>query len=266
MSKVLLVDDEPRVLRALTAALELDHDIYTSGSAREAQALIKTGAEFDVIVSDQLMPEMKGNELLNWCKSFAPKSRRMMLTGLPMTDDLKRQIDDVEVVPIFKKPWNIDEINEYLTKCGEVKRNFAMVNKTVNSRLVGNTALVFESSVHYQSMCSNLAPKYFNNVIQYSSKQEFIQGLIDHADAAQIIININDGSVEEQGLLRQIYKRCQRARILITGKPSSMLALERAGLKKDRRFQILPKPFFFERLSHIVRPTQKVKVKKNTRL
>lgn len=189
MSKISLVDDEPRILRSLTAALEEDHDIQTSESARDAQAAIEAGAKFDAIISDQIMPEMKGHELLNWCQLKSPTSKLIMLTGIPITDELKQEIDDPKNVRIFRKPWNIDEINEFL-KSEQVKLVSAVEKSRVNIGLAGNKALVFEFSERYQVLYSDLAPTYFNTVIHCNSRQKLLQGTIDHDDVTHLIFQL----------------------------------------------------------------------------
>ena len=55
---ILLVDDETKIRRALGSALRDEgHEVVVAGSAREAQRLI-TQQLFDVLVVDNLMPEM----------------------------------------------------------------------------------------------------------------------------------------------------------------------------------------------------------------
>lgn len=58
-AKVLLIDDEPPLLRVLTRTLR-EHDVTPVGSARDAMALLDQGAHFDVILCDLVMPHMNG--------------------------------------------------------------------------------------------------------------------------------------------------------------------------------------------------------------
>lgn len=250
MLKILLVDDEPRVLRSLAAALELDHDIYTSESAHDAQALIEAGAQFDAIISDQIMPEMKGHDLLNWCRLKSPNIKRIMLTGVPITDELTQQIDDLESVRIFRKPWNTEEINELL-KSGPDKSVSAPKNRPVNSALAGYKVLVLEPSESYQTLCSDLAPKYFKRLIHCNNRQKLLQSAVEHNDATQIIVSLNEGSEKELDLLAQLHCACPKAKILITAEPHTIRALAHL-LSKATYFKILSKPFSIKRLANTV--------------
>jgi DNA-binding NtrC family response regulator len=250
MSKILLVDDEPRVLRSLTAALELDHDIFTSESGSDAKDVIEAGAEFDAIISDQIMPEMKGHELLNWCRVKSPKSKRIMLTGVPITSELKQELDDLESVRIFRKPWNIEEINELL-KSVESKPVSKPENNHTDIAIAGHKVLVFEPSERYLAMCLDLAPRYFNRVIHCNTREELTQNMIDHDDAKYMIFSLRDGSKEELDFLRHAHECSPDVRILVTAEPRSIRMLNYRELKVAG-FEALIKPFSFKRLANIV--------------
>ena len=61
---ILLVDDEPKIRQALTQALRDEgHDVTATGSPREALRLIGE-RPFDLLVVDNLMPELSGLELI----------------------------------------------------------------------------------------------------------------------------------------------------------------------------------------------------------
>ena len=61
---ILLVDDEAKIRNALAEALrEEGHEVVAVGSPREAQRLLARGT-FDVLLVDNLMPEMTGIDLL----------------------------------------------------------------------------------------------------------------------------------------------------------------------------------------------------------
>ncbi len=62
--RLLVVDDDPLVLRSLTKLLKLDHDAVPARSGEEALQRIRSGENFDAIVCDVLMPGMNGIELL----------------------------------------------------------------------------------------------------------------------------------------------------------------------------------------------------------
>ena len=61
-ARVLAIDDEPMILRAITRMLQ-GHDVVAVSRAEDALALLDRHETFDVIVSDLMMPTMTGIEL-----------------------------------------------------------------------------------------------------------------------------------------------------------------------------------------------------------
>ena len=61
--RILGVDDEPLISKAIQRCLVNDHDVVALTRGAEALEKIRAGAEFDVILCDLMMPEMTGMEL-----------------------------------------------------------------------------------------------------------------------------------------------------------------------------------------------------------
>jgi signal transduction histidine kinase len=81
--RILLVDDDPALLKALpeTVRLRLDDvDVDTCDSAPEALERIR-GTDYDVIVSDIKMPGMDGLALLAEIKQLRPSTPTLLITG-----------------------------------------------------------------------------------------------------------------------------------------------------------------------------------------
>src|SRR5689334_15271959 len=93
MGRVLLVDDEPVVLRAYTKALTgAGHAVETAADGRAAVELAH-GAPFDAIVSDIAMPEMTGLDFLRRVRGRDLDVPVILMTGLP---DVRTAAEAVE--------------------------------------------------------------------------------------------------------------------------------------------------------------------------
>ncbi|MCC9601698.1 HDOD domain-containing protein [Stieleria sp. JC731] len=95
--RILLVDDEPQVLRGITRMIRAeqdDWDIRTATSGTEALELLDVSA-FNVIVSDMSMPVMDGAELLDIVERRSPATMRIILSGQADRESILRAVKPV---------------------------------------------------------------------------------------------------------------------------------------------------------------------------
>jgi CheY-like chemotaxis protein len=79
--KVLAVDDEPLILMNLVDMLEdLGHEAVSAGSAQSAMAEMEKSA-FDLLVTDQSMPNMTGSDLIRQAREKFPQIAVILATG-----------------------------------------------------------------------------------------------------------------------------------------------------------------------------------------
>ncbi len=114
-NKVLLVDDEERLLSGLRRRLSGAFEIETALSGPEALKVIETDPNIAVIVADMQMPDMNGIELLKRVKTEAPKIRRLMLTGNADQETAIAAINEGKVMRFLRKPCDIEDIKSALS-------------------------------------------------------------------------------------------------------------------------------------------------------
>jgi CheY-like chemotaxis protein len=80
---VLVVDDELPIATTMRELLGLEHEIFIATGAREALAVIRSGANFDVIFCDLMMPGMSGVDLYEQLRVQSPGLERkiVFMTG-----------------------------------------------------------------------------------------------------------------------------------------------------------------------------------------
>ncbi|MFH0925193.1 MAG: response regulator [bacterium] len=95
---ILLIDDEPEVLESITSSLQ---KYFTVDSTNDPHKVLDMAKEkkYTVILSDQKMPKMQGNELLARIKEISPESIRILITGFT---DIEAAIDAVNKGEIFR--------------------------------------------------------------------------------------------------------------------------------------------------------------------
>lgn len=116
---VLLVDDEPSLLRVLARCLKGPAlEVLCATNADEALALLAQ-RPMDVIVSDIDMPGLSGFELLSIVRREHPGTVRMLLTGHATTDRALAAINDGEVARFFAKPLEPDLFRQAIFAMGD---------------------------------------------------------------------------------------------------------------------------------------------------
>lgn len=115
---ILCVDDEPIVLDSLREQFESQFgdelEIEVAQDAAEAleivAELLDEGAIVPVVVSDHIMPGMKGDELLVRLRAILPDTRTILLTGQAGLDAVGRAVNEAGLYRYIPKPWDRDDL------------------------------------------------------------------------------------------------------------------------------------------------------------
>jgi len=81
MSRILIVDDEPGVRLMLTDMLSDDYESASASTAAEALALLSQ-KQYELVISDIVMPGMSGLEMIPHVKKLAPDTVVVMISGM----------------------------------------------------------------------------------------------------------------------------------------------------------------------------------------
>jgi two-component system, probable response regulator PhcQ len=112
MPKVLFVDDEWEVVQGLRRAfLQYPYQVAATTSPELALQMFRDEA-FDVIVCDELMPSMRGSELLSRIAREFPATRRILLTGHATPEAAARAVNEAGVVRLLLKPCPLEKLHE----------------------------------------------------------------------------------------------------------------------------------------------------------
>ena len=116
MSKpvIVCVDDEKTVLASMRDQLRRsfgnEYLIEIADSGEEVleifTELTNLGTEIPVIISDQIMPGMKGDELLIKIHADYPKTLKILLTGQASIDAVAKAVNFAKLYSYVAKPWN----------------------------------------------------------------------------------------------------------------------------------------------------------------
>jgi PAS domain S-box-containing protein len=115
---ILCVDDEQMVLQALRLELRHffgnDYAIETADHGPAALALLEhlqgEGREVGVIITDYMMPQMRGDTFLAEVWARSPKTQIIVLTAYEAAQDLAEQFRGAPLRCVMLKPWQAAEL------------------------------------------------------------------------------------------------------------------------------------------------------------
>lgn len=116
---MLVVDDDPRVLRSLQRLLQTECEVHCVESPAEALTLATTEA-FDVILTDFRMPQMTGAEFAHAVKErVTPPPSILMLTGTP--DSVTHATPgSQDLVMVLGKPYDSARLLRMVVQVGRL--------------------------------------------------------------------------------------------------------------------------------------------------
>ncbi|MFP4601218.1 MAG: response regulator [Persicimonas sp.] len=110
-TSILVVDDEPGVLRVCRRLLEREgHDVHTVERAREALDFFEDGARVDLLLCDVYMPKMSGDELVAQVRELRPRLPVVFISGHLLESQATRQLNVGDDISFLKKPFMGDEL------------------------------------------------------------------------------------------------------------------------------------------------------------
>lgn len=106
---LLLVDDEPEILVALSDLLEDRYRILSTASPVEALDLVRAHPNIAVIVSDQRMPELTGSQFLARARTTTD-AEAILLTGYADLSAVVAALNDGAISGYANKPWDAEAL------------------------------------------------------------------------------------------------------------------------------------------------------------
>ena len=182
---VLFVDDEVNILKAQQRLLRNQPmNVVTASRPEEALELLEK-REVQVVVTDQLMPEMSGVDLLSTVRDRHPDIVRMMLTGYTDMTIAVEAINRGEIFRLMTKPWNDDELKATLRQAFDhydLKREIKRLNQVTR-----------EQNFKLQDMNKNLEEKVRDRTRQLADKNnELRTGYVQTVRALAEAIDAKD--------------------------------------------------------------------------
>ena len=104
---ILLVEDEDRVRKLCRRALELlGYRVLTAVDGRNALEVYRSAESVDLVLTDMVMPEMGGRELMWELRKMDPRVKGVVITGYALADDLE-ELREEGILDVVHKPLDV---------------------------------------------------------------------------------------------------------------------------------------------------------------
>ena len=187
---IVIADDEPNIRRVLEAALTRDgYSVVTAENGKKALDALASTTQVDVLISDLIMPDMNGVELLEAAREIDPSITVLMITG---HGSIKSAVDAMRLgaFDYITKPFDMDEMKIVVKKAME-RRHLIDENRDLRQQL----------KKQYK----------FDSIVGQSGKMQEVYKLIERvADSkASVLIRGESGTGKELVARALHYNSCR---------------------------------------------------------
>lgn len=191
MTKILIVDDEPRILLLMKSLMKANgYDVETAKDGPSALEIVKQGG-IEIVVTDLRMTPMDGMQLFREVKSFDPNIPVILLTAYASVETAIEAMKS-GIFDYLTKPFKVDDMLACLKRAEEKLRTNASVAST--------------------SASEPLRYRFENFIASSTAMTEVCETISKVAPtAATVLINGESGTGKEV-IARTIHKSSTRAR------------------------------------------------------
>lgn len=196
--KILCVDDEPNVLKALRRLfMEEEYEIFTAESGEEALAILKQEAPVQVVISDYRMPGMNGVDFLKHVYERWPETIRIVLSGYADIASVVEAINEGHIYKFIPKPWNDDELRVTISKAVDL-----FFLKQENNILSKNLR---DANEELQKL-----NKHLENLVQERTSELMFQNkVLTHAQHILDSLPVGVLGMDMNGIIAQCNRKCE---------------------------------------------------------
>jgi response regulator RpfG family c-di-GMP phosphodiesterase len=151
---ILVVDDEPDVLASIQTLLRRDYHVLTASGAGQAIELLRLN-EVHLILSDQRMSGMSGDQLLSQARQLKPDAIRMLFTAYTDMIGIINAINEGQIFRYIIKPWHPDELIGVIRQ-GVEHYELVEERKTLMSELQETNRHLEEANVQLKGLTEQL--------------------------------------------------------------------------------------------------------------
>ena len=214
---VLVADDEPNLRRVLEAVLEKDgYTVLIAPNGKKAIELASTNT-IDILITDLIMPDMTGIEVLRAVKELQPHCAAIVVTAY---GTIKSAVEAMRLGAFnyITKPFDVDEVRVFVRQ--------ALENRTLHE----------ENQLLRQQLRTNY---HYDNIVGTSGRMQELYKIIERAadSRATVLIHGESGTGKEL-IARALHFNSNRSAkpfiaVSCAALPESLLESELFGHEKN---------------------------------
>jgi DNA-binding NtrC family response regulator len=187
---ILIVDDEPNIRRVLEAMLKKEgYDVHLAESGKKAVE-IASNTTIDLLISDLIMPDMTGIEVLRIIKELQPHCTAIMITAY---GTIKTAVEAIKLgaYNYISKPFDMDEMR-------------TMIQHALSNRIL--------EQENYE-LREQLKTTYrFDNIVGNSGKMQELFKMIERAaDSRATVLITGESGTGKELIARALHYNSPRA-------------------------------------------------------
>lgn len=163
MKKILFIDDESNILRAINRAFRnLEFECFYANGIKEAIDIFLETDHLDMLITDIKMPYFDGIRVLKLFKEASPDTIRVAITGYASASSITEAVSKNLAKQYFYKPWNNEELIE------GIRKMFVLEEKLKSSH-------IFKIVQQFDSI--KTIPRLFNELNLYIQREKSIEDI-----------------------------------------------------------------------------------------
>ena len=241
--RILLIDDEVRILRALKALLR-DYAVFQTVNPMEAAALA-TQHDVDVVICDQRMPEKPGIEVLRDIKESHPRALRILLTGYSDLNVVLGSVNESEVFRFVSKPWNNAALKALVAEAAQIAREAPVIERDALPAVEHERArthvgvLVIEDDTAVQQRLREILQPYYK--VNFATTAERALAIMEQHETGVVISETQSARGDLTALLKALKQHHPHiATVVMTKRANAQTAIEL--INEGQVYRMLIKP------------------------
>ncbi|HEY3668118.1 MAG TPA: response regulator, partial [Polyangiaceae bacterium] len=209
---ILVVDDEPQVLVALEDLLSDEFLVLKSESAETALHLVEQEPDIAVVVSDQRMPKMHGDQLFKRLR-VRFDAERILATGFADLTAVIRAVNDGQIFAYVTKPWDPEDLRAKVHRAAD---HFRLTRDLARERkLLDDLMNSMPDAIYFK-----------NNELQFERVNGELLSLLGKTEQAEVVGRKlselwvdNQSALDAEATERQLLKTSAKARDIVSSFP-----------------------------------------------